>query len=356
VAAGVGEVNLRRCLVAIMMLALAACARSPSRPGEQVLTYASAYPAGHPFSQADQIWMKWIASQSDGRIRIKPFWGGGLLSSNENMLEVKHGLADIGLITPMYSRSSHLQRIQPSFYSGVRTITDQIDIYKCLAATFPAMGADTVGLRILAVQGGNFPGILTRNRPIRTLADLKGMRLRAQEDTAAILRALGADPVNMSMAEVYPAMAKGVIDGVVAPLDALKAVHLADVGRYFSTLKVPRGAYPGRAMSERTWRKLSAADQALFTRGELVWEQAMTAQIFGSLAAGETYSRAEGIVFVPLPPEEQAKFDALYRANAMRLAAKLPAYGIDGPAIANRAAKLIADRNAGRPLPCGDPR
>ena len=341
-------------LILLLALLLGACGKPAVPPGTIVLTYATAYPATHPFSRADIVWMKWIEAQSKGRIRIKPYWGGALLSSNENLEEVRHGIADMAMITAMYSRSAHLQRIQPSFYSGIRTVEDQVDIYKCLAATYPAMGADTEGLHILGVQGGNFPGILTRNRPIRSLADFKGLRLRAQEDTAAVLRQLGADPVNMSMAEVYPAMAKGVIDGVVAPLDALKAVHLADVGKYFSTLKVPRGAYPGRAMSERVWRSLSPADQQLFERAQLVWEAAMASELNKALEGGKTYSDAEGIEFVPFPAAEQAKFDDMYRANTMKLAVSLRAYGIDGPAIALRAAQLVADRNAGRPLVCGE--
>lgn len=337
----------------LLALLLGACAKPAEPPGTVTLTYATAYAATHPFSRADIVWMKWIEEQSKGRIRIKPYWGGALLSSNENLEEIRHGVADIGMITAMYSRSAHLQRIQPSFYSGIGTVQDQVDIYKCLARTFPAMDADTKGLRIIGIQGGNFPGVLTRSRPIRTLADFKGLRLRAQEDTAAILRQLGADPVNMSMAEVYPAMAKGVIDGVVAPLDALKAVHLADVGKYFSMIKVPRGAYPGRAMSERVWRSLSPADQQLFERAQLVWEAAMNSELHMALEGGKTYSLAEGIEFVPFEPAEQAKFDSLYRANAMRLADSLRSYGIDGTAIAKRAAQLVADRNAGRPLMCG---
>jgi len=345
---------VRRLAALMLALLLAACGRPADPPGTVTLTYATAYPATHPFSRADITWMNWIEAQSHGHIRIMPHWGGALLSSNENVLEIRHGVADIGMITAMYTRSAHLQRIQPSFYSGIGTVQDQVDIYKCLAATFPAMAADTHGLHILGIQGGNFPGILTRTRPVRSLADFKGLRLRAQEDTADILRQLGADPVNMSMAEVYPAMAKGVIDGVVAPLDALKAVHLADVGKYYSTLKVPRGAYPGRAMSDRVWRRLSPADQQLFARAELVWEAAMTRELDEALTAGRSYSQAEGIVFVPLAAGEQAKFDALYRANTMRLADTLRIYGIDGRVIATRAAQLVADRNAGRPLQCGE--
>ncbi|CAN5612909.1 TRAP transporter substrate-binding protein [soil metagenome] len=339
-------------LAAIMLLFSGGCAPK-AKPGTVTFTYASPYPATHPFSRADISWMAWLKQHSNGRILIKPYWGGALLSSNENMLEIRHRVADIGMVTPMYARSSHLQRIQPSFYSGIGTIRDQIDIYKCMAARFPEMDADTHGLHILAVQGGNFPGILTRNRPIRSLADFKGLRLRAQEDTAAVLRQLGADPVNMSMAEVYPAMAKGVIDGVVAPLDALRAVHLADVGKYYSTLKIPRGAYPGRAMSSALWNSLSPADRALFDQAELVWEQAMVEQLAAALIAGNDYSRKEGIVFVPMPRAEQARFDALYRANTMKLARSLNDYGIDGVKLADHAVALIAARNAGQPLSCG---
>ena len=330
----------------LLGLMLAGCTK-PLPPGTIELTYASPYPATHTFSRADIIWMKWIEARSHGHIRIRPYWGGALLSSNENMLEIRHGVADIGMITPMYARSAHLQRIQSSFYSGIRSIPDQIAVYRCLAARFPAMNGEVRGLHILAVQGGNVPGILTRKRPIRTLADLKGLRLRAQEDTADVLRAYGADPVNMSMAEVYPAMAKGIIDGVVAPADALKAVHLADVGRYFSTLKVPRGAYPGRAMSQALWDRLSAEDKAIFTEGESVWEQAMNRELDAALTAGLHYAHDEKIQIVPLPEAEQAKFDALYRANAFRLGRSLNAYGIDGEAIARRAAALIAAREAG---------
>lgn len=339
---------MRNILALIAALLIGGCYRPD--PAVKTLVYASPYGATHPFSAADITWMKWIEAKTGGRIRIKPHWGGHLLSSNENMLEIRHGVADLGMITPMYARSAHVQRIQPSFYSGVVDIPQQVAVYRCLTREFPAMNGEVKGVRILAVQGGNFPGILTRNKPIRSLADLRGLRLRAQADTADVLRALGVDPVNMSMAEVYPAMAKGVIDGVVAPADALKSVHLADVGKYYSTLKIPRGAYPGRAMSLIAWNRLSPADQAIFTAGEKVWEDAMIAQLNKALGAGHEYARTAGIEEIPIAPGEQERFDALYRANAFRISRQLNAYGVDGHAIATRAAALIRD---GVPAGCG---
>ena len=146
---------MRRLAALLLVLLLAACGRPANPPGTVTLTYATAYPATHPFSRADIAWIHWIEAQSHGRIRIRPYWGGALLSSNENVLEIRHGIADIGMITAMYTRSSHLQRIQPSFYSGVGTIQDQVDIYKCLAATFPAMGQ----IRVASISWGYRGGI-----------------------------------------------------------------------------------------------------------------------------------------------------------------------------------------------------
>lgn len=336
---------MRLLLALFAALILASCSAAPHETA-RVLTYASPYPSNHTFSKADIAWMNWVHKESGGRIRIAPHWGGHLLSSNENIVEIRHGVADIGMITPMYARSAHLQRVQQSFYSGIGTIQDQISIYRCLRREFPELDQEIGGLRILAVQGGNFPGILTRSRPIRKLSDLRGLRLRAQADTADVLRALGVDPVNMAMAEVYPAMARGVIDGVVAPADALRSMHLADVGKYYSTITIPRGAYPARAMSQRLWNSLSPAERDVLERSEAVWEQAMVGQLEKALTIGHDYARQEGIVKTDMPAEEQARFDELYRANALRLGTYVRKFGVDGLPIAKRAMELVTTGGA----------
>ena len=176
-------------MIAAATLLLAGCSAPPQPRADYVLTYASPYPPTHPFGLADQEWMRWVVAKSGHRIAFKPYWSGALLSSDMSMEEIRHGIADIGLITPIYSRGgAHLLRGQAAFYGGVRDIPDQVAVYDCLAAQFPAFGRELAGLQVLAVQGGNFPGVLTRTRPIRRLADFKGLRLRAQSDAIDILR------------------------------------------------------------------------------------------------------------------------------------------------------------------------
>ncbi len=111
-----------RVLVILIALMLAACGRTePSGVAE--LVYASPYSPNHPFSQADQDWMKFVETASNGAIKIRPSWSGALLSSDQSMEELRHDVADIGLITPIYTKGgAHLIRIQSGFYSGAKTV------------------------------------------------------------------------------------------------------------------------------------------------------------------------------------------------------------------------------------------
>lgn len=331
-------------------LALAGCSVAPQPTAQHVLTYASPYTPTHPFGLADQEWMKWVEAKSGGRIAFKPYWSGALISSDMSMEEVRHGVADIGLITPIYSKGgAHLLRGQAAYYGGVRTITDQVAVYDCLADRFPHFENELHGLHVLAVQGGNFPGVLTRDRPIRSLADFKGLRLRAQSDAVDILKQLGADPVNMPMGEVYSALAKGVIDGVVAPADTIRSLHFAEVAKHFTTIRFSRGAYPARAMSDKTWRTLPPDLQAILTEGRKVWEEALNRQLLKAEQAGIDYGRKEGITFSAIPAQEQRAFDTLYNKDARIQAERLGRIGIDAVPIYEEAQRLIA----GGDIRCG---
>lgn len=321
----------RICLLATLLLG--ACGEPPP-PGVTELVYATPYAASHPFSLADQTWMKFVEERSNGSLRIRPSWSGALLSSEHSMLELRHGVADIGLITPIYVKGgTHLIRIQSGFYSGTTTMDQQLALYRCLEAGSPQFAAELEGLKVLAVQGGGLPGIVTTDKPIHALADLQGMRIRAPTELLGVLRELGADPVNMPMGEVYSALAKGVLDGVVAPTDTFRALHFAEVAAHFVTIEIPRGAYPARAMALERWNALSAAHRQVLDEAIAVWEQALEDENAKALGDGLALAQMEGVNFTTLPPGEQQAFDELYLALAERNAQSLSRYGIDGSAV-----------------------
>jgi TRAP-type C4-dicarboxylate transport system substrate-binding protein len=73
------------------------------------------------------------------------------------------------------------------------------------------------------------------NKPIRTAADLKGVKLRAPtRATNKFIAMLGATPVSMPVPQVGDALSKGVIDGAVVPYEVVPAVKIQELVKYHS--------------------------------------------------------------------------------------------------------------------------
>ena len=321
---------------------LAACGPR-AQPQVTVLTYASQYSPAHPFSRADIAWMEWIAMRSQGRLRIQPFWSGSVLSSEHSMAEIRHGVVDIGLITPIYARGgAHLIHVQAAFYAGLTTFQQQVSLYRCLERADPQFGRELEGLVVLAVQGGNLPGIVTRDHPVRSLDDLRGLRLRAPSELLDVLRGFGADPVDMPMGEVYSALAKGVLDGVVAPADTLKSLHFAEVAHYFNTLRVPRGAYAARAIGMRRWKSLSDEERGILNESMAIWEGALDRELRQAQVAGEKAGHERGVTFIEPSEADARRFLAKYNEVAARNARLASRYEIDGLRLFQYARAVVA--------------
>jgi TRAP-type transport system periplasmic protein len=321
---------MKRLAAILLLLCSSGCSQRPADPVVE-LVYATPYSPGHPFSRADLRWKAFVEERSGGSLRIKPSWSGALLSSEHSMLELRHGVVDIGLITPIYVKGgAHLIRIQSGFYSGVSEIEQQVALYRCMASGNPQFARELEGLKVLAVQGGSLPGIVTRDRQVRSLADLRGMRIRVPTELLGMMRELGADPVNMPMGEVYSALAKGVIDGLIAPTDTFKSLHLAEVAKFYTRLRVWRGAYPARAMGMKRWQSLSAAHQRVLEEAIPVWEHALADENRRALAEGLALALDQGVVEAAVSEADQRAFDAGYLREGEHNAELLSRYGIDG--------------------------
>jgi len=285
--------------------------------------------------------MQWVEAQSGGKLKIRPIWSGGLISSDQSLIELRHGVADIGLITPIYARGgTHLIRVQTGFYGGAKSFEQQVAMYRCLVADSPEYAHELQGLKILAVQGGTLPGILVRTREVHSLEDLRGLRIRVPTELLNVMRDLGADPVTMPMGEVYSSLAKGVLDAVVAPPDTLKSMHFGEVAKHFTELEVPRGAYPSRAISERRWNALTPDEQRILEASIPIWEAALSKETQAAVRSGEAEGRAQNVQFIRIGAADQQRFDDLYEQDAGRAAAALSRFDINGTAVFDNARRI----------------
>lgn len=101
------------------------------------------------------------------------------------------------------------------------------------------------GVKLLALHPHG-PGVFHLNsHPIRTLADFRGLKLRAPTRlTNRMLAAFGAVPVGMPMTQVPESLSKGVIDGALMPWEVVPAVKVQELTKYHSeTDPSERGVY-----------------------------------------------------------------------------------------------------------------
>jgi TRAP-type C4-dicarboxylate transport system substrate-binding protein len=101
------------------------------------------------------------------------------------------------------------------------------------------LGADK-GLRGIAVVTVN-PNELLARTPIRRIADIKGKKIRvfaSQFETVPFER-LGATPVAMTLGDVLPALQQGTIDGSMAGIPVLAAMHFRDAANYVTRIGQP---------------------------------------------------------------------------------------------------------------------
>jgi TRAP-type C4-dicarboxylate transport system substrate-binding protein len=86
---------------------------------------------------------------------------------------------------------------------------------------------------ILAVHVHGPGNIYTTNKPIKTMADFKGLKLRAPTRlTNKMLAMMGATPVGMPVPAVPEALSKGVIDGAVIPYEVAPGIKVNELTKY----------------------------------------------------------------------------------------------------------------------------
>jgi TRAP-type C4-dicarboxylate transport system substrate-binding protein len=117
----------------------------------------------------------------------------------------------------------------------------------------------------LAFYDSGARSIYNSVKPIRSLADMKGLRLRVQQSElmSSMIRALGAEPVELPYGQVITGLATKLIDGAENNWPSFVTTdHYKFAGYY--TLTEHTMSPEVLVMSRKAWESLSADDRKLF--------------------------------------------------------------------------------------------
>ena len=178
---------------------------------------------GEPIDKAVIEWAKIFAQKTGGKGELKLYPSSQLGSKKDVMEQMKLGSAIITI-----ADGGFFADYVPDFgiLMGPYLGNDYKDIFK-LAKTpwFEEMNGklQAKGFRILTSNWLYGTRHMVTKKPVRTPADLKGMKIRVPNNRIQIdaMKTMGATPTPMPLAEVYPALTTGVIDGAENPIPVL---------------------------------------------------------------------------------------------------------------------------------------
>ena len=197
------------------------------------------------------------------------------------------------------------------------------------------------------------PGQLhLRDKPVRTLADFKGMKLRAPtRQTNRMLAAFGATPVSMPVPAVPDAVSKGVIDGAVVPWEVVPAIKLHEVVRFHSeTDPATPALYTAvflLAMNKATYDKLPADLQPVIDANSGAELSAHAGALWDAAApVGRKQALDRGNAINVVPATELSAWERAARPLYADWIADMNKRGLDGNALLGDARAAIAKHSA----------
>ena len=278
-------------------------------------------------------WSKEVAKRSGGKLTVRLFPSMQLGGKPPELYrQMVQGVADIVFTLPGYTASdfpmmslTELPGTAANAEDGTRKLWANFD--KFFAKEFAAA-------KVLMLWNSDTAGIMSRAKPVRTLEDMKGMRIRtpsrAQSDQ---LTALGAIPVDMPVTQIYNALERGVVDATMIPLSAMIDFKLLEVVKYL-TVDAPLGRSPFLvSMQRKRYESLPANLKKIIDD---------TTGLQMSLGGAQSYDKKNKIALeagkkqrevISLAPAESKRWHDIFKALAKRQGEEVDKKGLPGTAL-----------------------
>ncbi len=260
-------------------------------------------PTTFPCVQMER-WKKEVEKRTKGKVKINTYPSSTLLGPKNMMDGVIAGTADIGCLCQAYqpgrfiiSNATALPLGIPNAKVGSLTLWDVYNKYK------PEAFKKVKVLTMFTTAPAN----IMSKMPIRNLADIKGVSLRASGGAAQILKAWGANQIGMPMSATPEALQKGTVKGLFSSLEVMKDFKFAELCKFATYTNTP--IYPfAVVMNMDKWNSLPKDVQKVFN--DLSREQSEWTGVYMDKhvqEAVEWSKKEQGVEFITL--KDKAEWD-----------------------------------------------
>lgn len=245
-----------------LLCAVALVAAGPLAAQQVTLAASSWMPASHALSQSLVRWCDEVAQATARRVscRMLP---KAVAAPPGTFDAVREGLADIAYSVHGYTPGRYtLTQLAELPFAGDSAEVTSVAYQRIFERHLARLGEHR-GLKVLAVFTHGPGQLFTARRPVDSIGDLRGMKLRADGGMVVnVGKAIGANVALQPAAEAPELLASGAIDGCFAPAESIESLQLGKLVRYRA--EFPGGLYNTSfafVMNQATWRRISASDQ-----------------------------------------------------------------------------------------------
>lgn len=247
-----------------------------------------------------------------GQLKLVYKGAGEVIHTNEQVEACRTGLIDMVFTAGSYYTSvlpeidtMSLTQMRPweERAAGVNTYLEKLHREKVNVQMLGRVGT-----------GSRFNLFLTK--PIKTVEDLKGLKVRCSPTTVPFMKSLGATPISMPGPDIYTAMERGVVDGYILPPATIRDFGLVKPSK---VMILPGFYEPCQfvLMNLDAWNKLPKNIQEVLQKGVEEMAHFAIKNIDDQLQKELSEFKKEGMTFYEFPAAEAAKFskaaaDALF--------------------------------------------
>jgi len=194
------------------------------------LKLANYFPTTHMNSVMLAKYCEELNKKLAGKVEITQYTGGTLLTAPKMAAGVATGIADLGFSHCSYTRGRfpvmeimELPLGFPSPWIAGHVSNDFYDKFK---------PKEWDGYHLIVFCTSPVNVLQTLSKPVKTLEDLKGMKIRGTGRIGDIAKALGAVPMPIEIVDTYEALRRGVVEGNFGPLEQLKGFKIGEIEKY----------------------------------------------------------------------------------------------------------------------------
>ncbi len=250
----------------LALAGLVAAAFAAPAQAQITLTYSSWVPPTHHLTIWQQNWAAEVEKATGGRVKFQglpkaPAAAPGTFDA------VRDGLVDLSYVTASYTPARHILPLMAELPGAGETAEINSVAFSRIHWKYFQQVGEYKGVKLLAVWTHG-PGQMFTKKPIKSLDDFKGQKIRTGGGIAeAVANALGASAFVKPAPESYELMSSGVADGVFFPFESIVSFKLDKVVGQATVF--PGGLYSsafGFFMNEDKWNKIPKQDQAIIEK------------------------------------------------------------------------------------------